>query len=118
MLGFLSLVTIAALEALPLSLAGMGGGLVIGMAISIVPLRAILVRRAGSSPWWWDALFWSVVGTAVLGASIDEPVIMLMGLSASLLFVAAIAFGTWLIEARYGVRTYSKARGFVFVSDN
>lgn len=98
-----------------LTVAALGAGLALAVLIAISPLQALLARRSGSSPWWWDVLFFCLIGTAVLGSFVDDPILIVIGFIPGLALIAVVALGTWVIEARHCVRIYSKARGFVFV---
>jgi hypothetical protein len=116
--GFLSFVTWSAQEMLlpAFTLLATACGLTIGVLMTISPIQAILARRSGNSPWWWDALFWAcVVGVTLMGAVLHEPALMVVGLLASLVLVVVMTLGIWFVEVRYAVRVYSKARGVVFV---
>jgi hypothetical protein len=64
---------------------------------------------------WWDVLFFCLIGTAVLGSFVDDPILIVVGLLPGLALIAVIVIGAWVIEARHCVRIYSKARALVFV---
>jgi hypothetical protein len=88
-------------------------GLAVLMTIS--PAQALLARRSGCSPWWWDALFCCLIGTALAGSFVDDPILIVIGLIPFYVLVGALVLLSWVIEARHCVRIYSKARGVVFV---
>jgi hypothetical protein len=90
-----------------------GVGLAVLMTVS--PAQALLARRSGSSPWWWDALFCCLLGTALAGRFIDDPILIVIGLIPFYVLVGTLVVLTWAIEARHCLRIYSKARGVVFV---
>ena len=95
--------------------ATLAAGLGLAVLISISPAQALLARRSGSSPWWWDVLFCCLIGTALAGSFVDDPLLIIVGVIPFFALVGATVVLTWVIEARHGVRIYSKARGVVFV---
>ena len=92
-------------------------GLGLAVLITISPTQALLARRSGSSPWWWDVMVYCLIGTALTGSFVDDQVLIVIGLIPSFALIGATALLTWVIEARHCVRIYSKARGVVFVED-
>jgi hypothetical protein len=120
LVAFLSFVMFSASDALlpSFTLVTAGCGFAVGILITISPIEAILARRSSSSPWWWDIVFCCVIGTAVAGAAFADPVLMVIGLLSTLIMVSVLTLGTWIIEVRYRVRAYSKARGVVFVNED
>jgi hypothetical protein len=82
-----------------------------------VPRPTIAARRDGNLPWYWDVLFLGMGGLFLLGVIREDTGMMFVGLVSSSAVIAAVVVAVWIFERRYGVRIYSKARGFVIVNE-
>jgi len=87
----------------------------LGVLASFPALKIFVALRSAKLAWWSLALNYSVAGIVILGALIDAPALLAVGLlafGASGILVLAMVRR---IERRHDVRIYSRGRGYVLV---
>jgi len=88
---------------------------VLAVAIVTLPLRRILFRSSGPTPWWWDVLLYALVAAYVFGAILDNAILLFIGFVPVTIMTAVFLAALWWVEAKYPVRAYSSARAIIFV---
>jgi len=118
LLVFLVVITLWLFQDLPLPALALIWGLAIGALVSVNPMQMLFARRRAVAPWWWNIVFYSIVGGWLGGAVFDDEFIIAVGLVAMLAFMALSTVGAFWVEARYKVRAYSTAFGVGFVGED
>ena len=93
----------------------LGASLGLTILYVVQPVRQVAALRSGRLPWWWDLLFYAVVGIMLIGVFLDEMVMMHVGLFTAIGVTFVVLAAILFVELRHDVRVYSKGRACVFV---